>query len=317
MGEADARDRRRREELVQDRAPVEGGERAENDAEAEAEQGGGDGEDERVPEGVEHVPGHGRAGDDGDAEVPLEEPAEPPHVLDVDGLVEAQPGPELIRHLLRRLGWDQQIGGVAGRQLDEEEDDDRNAEQDGNRVEQPSQRVGPHGSSDPSSRRRSCWRRPERSDHFRSTSVKSWNQLWALAKPVTRFVIARGLASCTMKRNGGSSTSCSCAFRVSASISLGSVDRSILTMAPSKISFFQFPQFWPLGAEFADRYRAAIRETSEVATLKFIASDPRAWGPVGAARKATSIVLQSTTSNAMSNPHCFMLCCRNSFIGSG
>ena len=49
----------------------------------------------------------------------------------------------------------------------------------------------------------------------------------------------------------------------------------------------------------------------------FMASEPSACWAVGGLRKATSMVPHSTTSKVMSKPHCFMVCCMNSFIGSG
>ena len=49
----------------------------------------------------------------------------------------------------------------------------------------------------------------------------------------------------------------------------------------------------------------------------FIASELTACGAVGSARNATSMVPHSTTSKLISKPHCFIDCCRNSFIGSG
>ena len=60
-----------------------------------------------------------------------------------------------------------------------------------------------------------------------STVVKSWNQLWALVKPLTFFVIARGLRSWTMNSQTASSTNSSCDLRMLAAMSSGSEDFSI------------------------------------------------------------------------------------------
>ena len=106
-------------------------------------------------------------------------------------------------------------------------------------------------------------------------------------------------------------------MRSSVSISFGLLDFSIRAKAPSRISFFQWPQFEPVGAKLKATNQRPIWETSEETRLMFIASAFIDWALVGALRKPTSMAPHSTTSNAMSKPHCFMLCCRNSFMGSG
>src|SRR6266498_754101 len=150
------------------------------------------------------------------------------------------------------------------------------------------------------------------------TGVKSWNQLCALVKPLTFFVIARALRSWTMNSQGGSSTKISCAFLMSATISSGSVDFSIRSMMASYSAFFQFGQLRPFGGTFPDRLNRANCEISiEICRLMFIASTPRACCAVGGLRSATSMAPQSTTSKEMSKLHPFRFCCRYSFIGNG
>src|SRR5262245_39867882 len=104
-----------------------------------------------------------------------------------------------------------------------------------------------------------------------SISVRSWNQLCALAKPLTAFVIARGLPSCTIQSHGGSSTSASWAFLSSVSISFGLFDAAIFANAASKVSFFQWPQLEPLGAKLNATNQRPICETSDDTRLMFIA----------------------------------------------
>src|SRR5262249_38635574 len=92
--------------------------------------------------------------------------------------------------------------------------------------------------------------------------VKSWNQLCALTKPLTRLVIARGLRSCTINSQAASSTITSCAWRMPAAISSGSVDFSIFSTVASNSAFFQFAQLNPFGGNVLDRKNVVKRENS-------------------------------------------------------
>src|ERR1700740_2105519 len=106
------------------------------------------------------------------------------------------------------------------------------------------------------------------------------------------FVIARGLRSCTIT---------SCALRMLAAISSGSLDFSILSTSASNSGLLQLAQLNPLGGNVLDKKKVVNRENSvPCARLMFTASTPRDCGPVGGLRIATSIVPQSTTSKEMS-----------------
>src|SRR5260221_759456 len=121
-----------------------------------------------------------------------------------------------------------------------------------------------------------------------------------------------------MNSQTASSTSSSCAFLISAAISFGSVDFSILSINASNSGLFQFAQLNPLGGKVFDRKKVVNRENSvPCARLMFIASELSACGAVGGLRNATSMGPQSTTSNEMSKLHSFRFCCRYSFIGNG
>src|SRR5262249_242708 len=149
------------------------------------------------------------------------------------------------------------------------------------------------------------------------TRVRSWNQLCALTKPWTCLVMARGLRSWTIHTHGASSTKISCiaarALRNSSSL----LAPSILRSNASNSGLRQCPQFEHLGVALSPENQRTTIGTSDETRLMFMASELTACGAVGSDRKATSMVPHSTTSKLMSKPHCFIDCCRNSFIGSG
>src|SRR5215475_12222019 len=121
-----------------------------------------------------------------------------------------------------------------------------------------------------------------------------------------------------MNSQAASSTITSCARRMSAAISSGSEDFSILSTRASNSGLAQFGQLKPLGGKVEDRKKLVKRENSVAcARLILTPSTPRDCGPVGGLRIATSIVPQSTTSKEMSKLHSCRFCCRYSFIGSG
>ena len=62
---------------------------------------------------------------------------EPPHVADVNGLIEAQVDTDLLPGLRRHAGTREPVSGVARGEVHHEEDDRGDAEDEGNGAEEP------------------------------------------------------------------------------------------------------------------------------------------------------------------------------------
>ena len=77
------------------------------------------------------------------AELPVEDPAQKPDVLDGQGRVEAEGAPERLDLLRRRLGRQHEAHGVAG-QVEQREDDEGDRHDDAERLDEAPEQVRRH-----------------------------------------------------------------------------------------------------------------------------------------------------------------------------
>ena len=121
-----------------------GGEDADGDGDEDGEGDGDDAEHERDGQATRQLLGHGALGPERLAEVAARDVAEPREVLDVDGPVEAELGPQVVDVLAVRLLLHHELDGVAGEQPGQREDDDGGDHQRRDRDEQALEEVSLH-----------------------------------------------------------------------------------------------------------------------------------------------------------------------------
>ena len=133
------------EQLVRPAAVKHRGEQAEDRAEREAESRREDGEDEGVAESGDKLAPHRGRVEHRQPEVAAQRPAEPEQVLHVERLVEAERLLHLGDHLGRGLGRHQQVDRIAGDDVHKAEHDQRDAQQDGNGLDDTAGGEDEHG----------------------------------------------------------------------------------------------------------------------------------------------------------------------------
>ena len=106
-------------------------------------------------------------------------------------------GAQARQVLLRRLGAQHDLGGVARREVQHEEDDHRDAEQHGPQMQEPAQQIAAHGA---------------RAHFSEIVSTRRSKLGWSL-RPCTRFEVAAIWISWSTKTHGASSTRIFCASR--------------------------------------------------------------------------------------------------------
>ena len=148
-GHAVAEEGEEHTDAVEDRVLLGGG----DDAGRETDQEGDDGRSRRQDEGVlKALQDEGQdlgALLEGDAEIALEDLAQPLDVLDVDRLVEPE-GFAQVGDILGAGGETEEgLGDVPGDQFHQEEDDEGDPEEDRDQTEQPAQNVGRHAGGSP------------------------------------------------------------------------------------------------------------------------------------------------------------------------
>ncbi len=91
-----------------------------------------------------HFAQHRPAQDDRVAQIAVDDPRRPEAVLQHDRLIEPQLMAELLDLLGAGVGPEHDLGGIAGRDVDEAEDDDRDADDDHDHPEEAADQISSH-----------------------------------------------------------------------------------------------------------------------------------------------------------------------------
>jgi hypothetical protein len=118
------------------------GARAEHDAKGEAHDRGEEGDLQRRPDRGKKLARDRSPGEDRDPEVAAQDLREPKAVLHPDRLVEAVDPLDLGHRGRRGVVADQHVDRRAGHEMHQREDEERYAEEDRQRVQQPAQNEG-------------------------------------------------------------------------------------------------------------------------------------------------------------------------------